>query len=362
MVDEATIQDVKNLDDLYQKTKNVELLQPLIEKYLQYYQFDKANDYLTILSNKQGWNLQIGMDAHLVIYALLHSSNVKIDDPASITPVFDLVDAYRTQWLLTLDDGYFYKGLQLIRNGDYSGALNILKQIKTDHYQSFVSWYVNALTTFAKAPYTPAYYQDGLVSLAMLKNGYFTFAKKLALKAVLTNNEYVLPYQILAYANFLTHNRDSAIQYFLKLADFDTVNVSLYKFLIWASYYRYGDYEQSVVYLSQVEEVALQTDEYRYLLLDYLHSDDSSNVIRIRQNILGQNDISASDFYTYFDSVLYMPFRTGKPLQYYFTNPQLATLYVNKCSTLFSGWDQSVCNYGKVGLQLAQQNLSWVHQ
>jgi len=113
----------------------------------------------------------------------------------------------------------------------------------------------------------PIYYRDALVALTLLKNGYFSFAKRLALHALVTNKDYVLPYQVLAYSNFLTHNREAAKEYFLKLADFDVTNAFLYKFLIGISYYRYGDYEQSILYLNQVTDPGLQIDVYRYMLL-----------------------------------------------------------------------------------------------
>jgi len=92
----------------------------------------------------------------------------------------------------------------------------------------------------------------------------------LALHSLLVDKDYILPYQVLAYSNFLTHNREAAKEYFLKLADFDTANASLYKFLIGISYYRYGDYEQSILYLNQVTDAGLQTDVYRYMLLSYI--------------------------------------------------------------------------------------------
>jgi tetratricopeptide (TPR) repeat protein len=168
------------------------------------------------------------------------------------------------------------------------------------------------------------------------------------LHALITNNDYVLPYQVLAYANFLTHNREAAKDYFLKLADFDTSNASLYKFLIGVSYYRYGDYEQSILYLNQVTDPKLQTDVYRYMLLGYIQGEDSSNMVRIRQNILGQSDLQSSDFALFFDQMFYIPFRSGKPFALYFDTPQLADLYLGKCSIFFTGSQADVCTYGEV--------------
>jgi tetratricopeptide (TPR) repeat protein len=84
------------------------------------------------------------------------------------------------------------------------------------------------------------------------------------------DDQYILPYQILAYANFLSNNRDVATQYFLKLADFDAANKANYIFLVGVSQYRMGDYDQSVLYLNQVTDPLLLTDVYRYELLSSL--------------------------------------------------------------------------------------------
>jgi hypothetical protein len=84
------------------------------------------------------------------------------------------------------------------------------------------------------------------------------------------DDQYILPYQILAYANFLSNNFDVSAEYFLKLADFDAANKDNYLFLVGVSQYRIGDYDQSVLYLNQVTNPLLLTDMYRYELLSYL--------------------------------------------------------------------------------------------
>lgn len=221
-----------------------------------------------------------------------------------------------------------------------------------------MSSYQSALANFVKIKNPPLYYRDGLIALTLLKNGYFTFAKRLALHALSQNQNYILPYQVLAYTNFLTQNREAAKEYFLKLADFDVSNISLYKFLIGVSYYWYGDHQQSLLYLTQVSDAALQLDVYRYMLLSYIHDEDSANMIRMRQNLLGQSDLQSSDFSLFFEHMFYYPFRSGSPFTLYQEAPQLADLYLKKCTSLFTGSQADVCLYGEVGLQLSRQNLS----
>lgn len=78
----------------------------------------------------------------------------------------------------------------------------------------------------------PSYYEDALVSLVALKNGYFSIANKLAVYTILEDSDYVLPYQVLAYSNFLTKNWDKSISYFYNLSSLDIENKNKYDFYL----------------------------------------------------------------------------------------------------------------------------------
>ncbi len=351
-------QDLNVLEYLYTKNKTPDLLQPLVEKFIQYYQFDKANQYLALLVQEKWDYFKLAIDPRQIIYTRFHDSSLGLDTNNSLDTVFSLIQEYRKRNMITADDELFYKWLKSLWIYDYSGATASFAKITDARYKDFKASYDSSLSNFIKIKNPPAHYRDGLVSLTLLKNGYFVFAKRLALHALHSDEKYILPYQVLAYTNFLTHNREAAKDYFLKLADFDTKNTFLYKFLIGVSYYRYGDYEQSILYLNQVTDPALQLDVYRYMLLGYIQQEDTNNMTRLWQNILGQGDLQPSDFALFFDQMFYIPFRTGKPFAMYFDTPQLVDLYLGKCSTLFTGSQADVCTYGQVWLQLAKQNLS----
>ncbi len=358
--DSAIFQDLKVLEYLYQKNKNADLLQPLIEKFLHYYQFDKANQYLDLLVQEQGGYSSLVLDPKKVLYARFNDSRISIDNVNGLNTLFMLVDDYASQSKITADDQLFYKWLQSLRWYAYSGASYSFSKITDARYNDFKASYGAALSNFVRIKNPPLYYRDGLVSLTLLKNWYFVFAKRLALHSLQKDTSYILPYQVLAYANFLTQNWEASIDYFLKLADFDSANAPLYKFLIGVSYYWHGDYEQSILYLSQITAPALQTDVYRYMLLWYIQGEDTTNMVRMWQNLLGQSDLQASDFSSFFYHLFYLPFRTGKPFQLYFDTPQLALLYHDACTTIFTGDKSDICLYGEVWLQLAKQNLSWI--
>ncbi len=353
-------QDLHVLEYLYTKNKNPELLQSLVEKFLQYYQFDKANQYLTLLVAEQGSYSASNIDPHQVLYARFHDSSVGLDSATSLDEVFSLVNDYQSHHMLSPDDAMFYKGLKSLRVYDYATATAAFGKVTGQRYQDFKKSYDSALANYMKIKNPPAYYRDGLVALTLLKNWYFSFAKRLALHALKQNKDYILPYQVLAYTNFLTHNREAAKEYFLKLADFDTANQTLYTFLIGICHYRYGDYEQSIMYLNQVTDPSLMVDVYRYMLLGYIQLEDTNNMLRMWHTLLGETNMQTSDFALFFDQMFFIPFRSGKPFALYFDNTQLVDLYLTRCSTLLSGSQADVCRYGELGLQLAKQNLSWM--
>lgn len=352
--------DLNVLEYLYGKNKNTELLQPMIEKFLQHYQFDKANYYLDLLVKEEGDYFKVGLDPHQVLYARFHDFSLGLDSNNSLDIVFDLVDAYRSRDLISADDAYFYKWLQALRVYNYDLASQAFAKITDARYKDFKLSYEAALANYLKIKNPPAYYRDGLVALTLLKNWYFSFAKRLALRALSSHEEYILSYQVLAYTNFLTHNWEAAKDYFLKLTTIDTKNTFLYKFLIGISYYRHGDYEQSILYLNQVTDPGLTIDVYRYMLLSYIQGGDSDNILRMFQNLLGESWLQASDFALFFDQMFYTPFRAGQAFDLYTDSPQLVDLYLGKCTTVLDDSQADVCLYGEVWLQLAKQNLSWI--
>lgn len=169
----------------------------------------------------------------------------------------------------------------------------------------------------------------------------------MALTALMQNADYVLPYQVLSYANFLSNNRDVAAEYFLKLASFDKMNSSRYIFLVGVSYYRQADYEQSLLYLTQVTDPQLLTDVYRYELLSYVAMGDNDNAVRIRQKQLAQQDLQAADFELFFSMFFYQPYVNGQPFTLARDNSQLVMFYADACTRTLSG-ASDVCVYGEV--------------
>ena len=354
---QSNLADIRLLMDTYDQNKSDEVLIVLIQRLATEYQFDDANRYLQKLMQEPGYEKKL--DVRVILYVLFHNTEVSANNPNAMQTILPLIEQYRSEGLLTKDDYAFYQWLINVWSQDYTWANKNWASLSSGIYTDIVQSYRRAIVEYSGSKNVPVYYQDALVALSMLKNWYFSVAKKLALSALLQNTDYILPYQILAYTNFLSNNWDVSAEYFLKLADFDQANKDQYMFLVWVSYYREWSYDKSVLFLNQVQWSWFTTDVYRYQLLCSLAEEDIDGAVRIRQKLLGQADLQISDFSQFFTTMFYLPYVNGQPLTLAHDNAALVTLYQNACSSTFSGW-ADICVYGEVWQSLSTPTWAWI--
>lgn len=341
------------LVSLYTKTPSIELLNSLIDVLLAQHRFTEAYRYVQeSLTNYPG-----SLDPHTHIYAALHSPDVTISQAWSISSVEKLVEEYRNKNLLNADDYLFYQGIIKFWYGDFDSARLLFKQITWPTYRSIVDYVLNTFDTLSTQKDIPQYYADAIVSLALMKNGYYSVAKKLATSIVLQNKDYILPYQILAYSHFMTQNWDTSIEYFLKLRELESKQEQRYTFLIGVAYYWKWDFSQSIMYLQQVQAGSLTADAYRYIFLSYNKAGEYNKAISTRQKLMWHTDISKDDFYTYFYQTFFAPIRNGSTWDMYTNNPDIARASIGQCRSAISEENQDVCDYGQAWLALANGDM-----
>ncbi len=347
----SNIQDIETLEFIYKKEKNPQILKEIIKKQAQNYDFYSAWNNIVKLEEK--W---ANIDIQLFLHIFINSRNINItnkDDIQKIIPILNLGLENNTLWE---QDRLFYMGLIEIRNKNYNKAFEYWQQVKIPTYSPIIISFQKSINSFDPSKAIPDYYQDWLVALTALKNWYFNIARKIALETILKDENYILPYQVLSYAHFLTNNRDTAIEYFLKLANFDKKNKEVYHFLIWASYYQKEDYSSAILYLSQNDKDKYKTDTFRYLINSYLKIDDTDKAIRTWQKLLGQSDIKNSDFYVYFYNSFYKGYFSQNP-EIYRKNPSLSELFLLECEKTL-GDNHNLCLYWRIGVAIVQNKLS----
>lgn len=104
---QSTLQDIHVLQSIYDQSKDVKVLVSLIQRLATNYQFVDANKYLQLLMKQPGYEKML--DMNVVLYVLLHSDTISLQDAAGIDFILPLVTQYRNAGLLTKDDEVFYQ-------------------------------------------------------------------------------------------------------------------------------------------------------------------------------------------------------------------------------------------------------------
>ena len=342
------------LESLYDKTKDEKVLKVLIDNLLSDYQFDKIKLYL---SDVDIFTTQV-IDKQSYIYTYLNT--LQVTDPNGMEKFMNFIEQLKSKNLVSSDEYLFYKWLQKVWNWEYDVALETLKQISNQTYSKFINQLESTIKNYKSQKWMPSYYEDALVSLVALKNGYFSIANKLAVYTILEDSDYVLPYQVLAYSNFLTKNWDKSISYFYNLSSLDIENKNKYDFYLWISYYRKWEYENSVTTLYQlINDSKYKIDVYRYLLLDYEQMGKFEKMVQIWQKLLWEFNLTESDFKYFYDIVFFKPFSKWESSTIYENYKQISYDMVSICYDKF-GFKNDTCIYWEVRFNLANWFLTSV--
>jgi hypothetical protein len=273
-----------------------------------------------------------------------------------------MVQSYQAKGQISNEDSLRYLWVISLMKQDYEHFFEIAWNFTLEEHKSFtdkLQWYKEQIS---KQMWMPDYYFDTLVALELFNKWFFQPAKVLALYSLQQNSSYILPYQVLAYANFLTSSRDTAIEYLKKLIDIDPNNADNYRFLMWIANYRDWKYEQSVVMLSLVKNNKFRLDAERYLVRNYILLDQKNKLISIWNKLLWYDDLVSSDFYTCFYEVFYRPYAEWLAYQLYAFDTELANKMLRVCTLRLPEKEQVVCNYGNIWRNIALWQFDWLEE
>ena len=344
------------LQRIFQETKDIDVMNLIVETYLDEYQFVKAKRFIESLSQTYLTNLKPSLNLRVVFNSFSLISKT-ISETLTMT-----IQNYLSKNQISTEDWNWYLWVIALMERNYDRFFEIATNFTSEEHKSFASkiqWYKDQIS---KQMWMPEYYFDTLVSLELFNQWFFQPAKVLALYSLQQNSDYILPYQILAYANFLTNSRDTSIEYLKKLVDLDPNNSQKYQFLMGVAYYWNEKYEQSVIMLSMVQNEKLRLDADRYLIRDYLHLDQKNKLISSRNKMLWYENLVASDFYTYFYEVFYRPYSEWTQYQLYAIDAELADKMIRICAIRLPNEEKAVCNYGSIWKNIALWRFEWLEQ
>ena len=344
------------LQKIFEKTKDINIMNLIVETYLNEYQFVKAKKFIENLPENYSGELKPSLNLRVAFNSFPLSSKTNNENLTS------LIQNYSTKNEISTEDQNRYLWVVALMNRNYDKFFEISKWFTSERNKTFSIKLQGYKDQTAKQMWMPEYYFDTLVSLELFNQWLFQPAKILALYSLQQNSEYILPYQILAYANFLTNSWDTSIEYLKKLVDIDPNNAEKYRFLIWVAFYWNEKYEQSVVMLSMIKDEKLRLDTQRYLINDYLKLNQKNKLISSRNKLLGYENLVASDFYTYFYETFFHPYSQWEQFQLYAYDTELANKMLRVCSMILKDEEKAVCTYGTIGRNIALWQFDGLEQ
>ncbi len=343
--------DIDVLKAVYEAKNNDEILTLMIKEYSNDFQFDEAYAYLE--QNKQLIPHLVSWDDYLFIYA--NSSNLDIKQPSSIAWLQKIVAALAGANKISASTQALYNGLIDFRNGNVDDMYKEFNGVTDPQKKWLLQAMAQDMQYVKSQKYAPSYYTKALHALTLLQYRYVSIAQKVALDVLYEDDNYILPYQILAYSHFLRKERKKSASYTRDLLARDTEQRSMYQFLLGVIAYREWKYQEAILYFVGVDESYLRSDMYRYLMLSYHALGDEKSAVANMENLLGEK-MEPSDYYSYFLMAYFEPMRYGQSYSLIESNPDLATKVLQHCYESIGTAHTSVCDLGYVGKLLYEGN------
>lgn len=342
------------LKKVFSTNSDPQVMNMIIQLMIDEYQFLGAKQFIEQLSDEQ----RINLDPLLHLQVLFNSFS--LSSTTTFSSLSDILQNYLNWGKISQEQYQWYSGILSLMQRDYSRFFDLSRSFSTDSYRTFSQKLSSLQGQISQQSDMPAYYFDALVGVELFNQGFFQISKVLALSVVSQNKEYILPYQILAYANFLTASWDAAIEYFTLLKTLNPQASDKYSFLIGVAYYWNWAYEKSVLQLSQIKTGSYRLDVERYLVLNYLILQQPDKLLSTWQKLLWSKDLMYTDFFNYFFQTFFVPYSKWEEYFLYQKNSGLAQNYLTVCSQTLKGSEKAVCEYGKVWLSLANNSFEWL--
>lgn len=335
------------LQKIFEKNRDPEIMNLIIKNYLDEYQFTKAKKFIESLDELESKNLSPALHLNVIFNSFSLSSQ------STILNLTTTIQSYLESKKINKDDASRYLSIISLMQKDYEQFFTLSSDFTTNEHKEFSNRIKELQDQVQKQKWMPSYYYDVLVWVELFNQWFFQPAKLISLSALSQNSNYILPYQVLWYANFLTNSRDTAIEYFKKLVEIDPNWAEKYRFLMWIAYYWDEKFEQSVVMLSLIKDEDLRLDATRYLIRNYIQLNQNNKLILNWSKLLWFTQLTPSDFYTYFYETFYRPYSEWKDFDLYAYDRELAEKMFKVCEMVLDADDQVVCSYWKIWKNIA---------
>lgn len=201
----------------------------------------------------------------------------------------------------------------------------------------------------------PPTYLPGLITLDLYQQGYFRLVQIAAQRLIKQDPDYILPYQLDAYASLALQDRSRAERALnnVKLRDED--NEQLYTYLAGVTAYEQGAQASAITQFRQIDSLDLQQDAQRYLLLAYAAIDDVKQFDRTLEQLMKHDYLLPHDYFTVFSLVFFAPKQQQADFPLFRQAGRVVTRLLTRCFATEADYEH-ICMYGKAGLFLVNSD------
>lgn len=272
------------------------------------------------------------------------------------------IDTLTTDGKITDQDKLFFTSFRTLISWDVDTFYQIVHQLSWD-YAPIANDLLANLTTYSEYKQAPQQYLWWLFASTLLRHGYYAPAAHLAQQSLKLNPDYVLWFQVMAYAHMMTHDRKVAKEYLTKLMVQDSSHLLTYQRLYGIASYWTEEHKDVVWYLTQVYEKIPNVELLRYIGLSYRALYDYLHVAKTYRQILDANEATSVDYFEFFDTYRRaVSYYTGEVMTWV-VNPisqhdsLLLSDYIDRCSLTMTGDQSYLCEYGRALDQLFDGNV-----
>ncbi len=348
-----------SIEKNYEQNTSVENLRLLIDYLRSDFQYNKAANYFQELMKKTD-----DRERKKLLQIVINDT---YPNPWHYEKLTSFLNEYNKEWKLDTDDYIFYDFTIKLLNGVFNKSdINLL----TGDYTEFKNNLWKQFDLFYSYKDAPEYYRTALFAIAYFKHWDLWVAKSLANKALESNPEYILPYQIKTYVWILTRDFTWSKQNLDILLQLDPSSSERYQFLLWVSYFSDQQYIQSKNYLLQMKSPNLARESLRYLIFiertlkwkkGYgLIDEHDKLIVDYTERLFDMNELKSIDFQTFYDWYFYdrmvvWTWWMSIVQELYRNYPNLLETAIEKCSTSVKS-ELYVCAYGEGIFELLKGN------
>lgn len=339
------------LERIYSMSSDEKLEYLIFNKSLNLYDFERALKFMKLIQKRDKelneW------DTNIFIYVMINALDLT---PKNIEEIKNIVKLYYKRWDITQDDYYYYNLMIYLSKADFSNFKNNLDMLSWSAYDWFYKDMMLSYKEYDKYKDASEYFLQGLLSFVVFQHWFFNIAERMSQEILKTNSWYLLPNQIMAYSNFVRNKFDVSQIYLKKLIEYDSFNQDTYKLFLWISYFWNKNYNDSIVYLSQIKTWNNMRDVYRYLFLSYYNIGDYKNMSKYMWELVNLKWLTEYDYYTFFDLMFYKDFEKWTKFELYEMNQSLAIKYLTRCQREMWEKESFICKYGVAWYDIAKWN------